>query len=456
MRRWLPETAQGQILAILLGALLATFALFPTVMTLDRPAAPPLPPGPWSAALQIAPIVAALQAAPPADRPNIAAAVSTPDLGVSIGPAPACERTAPGRHARDLRRILLGLLGNRSAPPSVAECKGQSGTADAIRIELPKDGISLSVRDSPDVREIVLATLPLTVAIGFALILIVALSLWTLWRINRPLRSLALTVERFGHDVAVAPLPADGPLDVRRVAQAFNRMQERIVRSIEERKRMLMAIGHDLRTPLTRLMLRVEMDETLASRQYLMRDLELMRKMVNGSLAFLDDHGDREAFETVDLGALIESICIEFSEAGKQVSYRGSYGPECRCQPTAMTRAVGNLIENGCRYGTHVAADVRRNGASAVIEISDDGPGIPAAMRETVLAPFVRLDPARAADGGLGLGLSIVHDIVRRHRGELALAAAEPSGLVVRIVLPLDLDAGPAEAPPVPARETSR
>lgn len=447
MRRWLLDTAQGQIIAILVGALLATFALVAMLLMAAWPAVPPLPPGPWPGALQIAAIIEALHAAPAEDRATIAEAVSTADVRVRLGSPPACARIAPGHELRDLQLILSTLLADKVGPLSVADCAAGPGAEEAGLIELPRIGAAVSVRPGADqgFPQFVLATLPVIVAVSFLLVLVIALSLWTLWRINRPLRRLASNVETFGLDVAVAPLSERGPREIRQVAQAFNRMQQRITRSVEERKRMLMAIGHDLRTPLTRLRLRVDMEQPPATRQKLLHDLDLMQRMINGALSFLADQSDAEPAEQVDLGALVESICIEFAEAGNRVTYSGAYGSECRCQPTAITRAVSNLIENGCRYGSTVEARVSHTRDEAVIEIRDDGPGIPAEMRGAVLEPFARLDTARAAEGRLGLGLSIVQEIVRRHGGQIILADAQPSGLLVRLVLPLAGPLAPAQ-----------
>jgi len=440
MRRWFPDTAQGQIIAILIGALLATFGLIAFFLNLGRPEIPPLPPGPWPGALRIAAVIEALHAAPPEARASVAQAVSNDQMHVRIGSSPACEAALPLSHGtRDLQLVLEVLIKDRFGPISFRRCGAQSGQEDTTEIEVPLDGVILSVRTSipQGFSQIIIATLPLTVGVSFLLILVVALSLWTLWRISHPLRQMADTVEKFGLDVAVAPLPEHGTREFRRLAQTFNRMQQRIAQLLDERSHMLMAVGHDLRTPLTRLKLRIELDDTLATRQDLLRELYLMQRMINGALSFLDNRRNTEATEEVDLGALVESICIGFADSGKDVVYKGAYGLNCSCQPTAITRAVNNLIENGCRFGTHVVADVRRQDQHAIIDISDDGPGIPAKMRETVMQPFARLDPARASDGGLGLGLSLVRDVVRRHGAQLILMDADPGGLLVRIRLPL-------------------
>jgi signal transduction histidine kinase len=347
-----------------------------------------------------------------------------------------------------MQTILTSLLGGRFGAVTVRQCASAFGTGDVIQVELALVGATLTVQINRKEGwpQIVILTLPLIVAVSFLLSLVIALSIWTLWRISRPLRMLANTVDRFGENVTIAPLEVTGSIEIRQVAHAFNRMQERISRSVEERKCMLMAVGHDLRTPLTRLKLRIDMDGAQADHHALRRDLDLMQKMVDGALSYLNDQKDHEPAETVDLGALVEGVCLALADAGRDITYAGVYGWECQCQPVAITRAVCNLIENGCRYGTHVKVDVWCEDRWAIIEVRDNGPGIPAAMRDLVLLPFARLDPARAAEGRLGLGLSIVQEAIRRHGGELSLTDADPSGLLVRIALPIDAKGGPVDS----------
>lgn len=437
MRLRLPATVQGQIIAILIGALPAALALVATLLTLTRPPEPPLPHGPWPDARRIAAIIEALHAARAEDRAKIAAAVSTTQIRVHVGEPVACTRLAPAHETGELQFILAREIADRVGPFTVTRCAAEPGVDGESLVAFPRDDTRVSItRERPPNFPHMMA-LPLIVGLSFLLTVVVALSAWAVVRVSRPLRQLAANVEQFELDIAVAPLSEKGPLEIRQVAQSFNRMQERIARSVEERRRMLLAIGHDLRTPLTRLKLRIDMDDASAKRPYLLRDVQLMHRMVNGALTFLVDHSDGEAVERVDLGALVESICIEFTEAGEEVAYSGAYGLECQCQPTAVMRAVSNLIENGCRYGKDVCASVRRENELAVIEVEDKGPGIPPDMRQQVLAPFVRLDKARRADGSLGLGLSIVQEVARRHCGDLRLFDAVPHGLLVRLVLPL-------------------
>jgi signal transduction histidine kinase len=438
MLRWVLHTVRGQIIAIATGTLLVTLGVIAMSLTLLRPAMPPRPPGGWSETLQIKTVIEALHAASSSEQQRIADALSSDDLHVWVkAPAP-CEPAELTRGAKVERQTLTDLLGDRFGTIAVSQCASPTGTGSATRVQVPLASATLTIETSRrgGWPQIVILTMPLIVLVSFVLALVIALSVWSIWWINRPLQTLAKTVERFGREVLISPLEVSGSIEIRQVAEAFNRMQERISRSIEERKRMLMAVGHDLRTPLTRLKLRVEMSRW--DRRELLRDLGLMQKMVDEALSFLNDQNDREPYEIVDIGVLVESVCVEFAETGNDVTYTGLYGWECRCQPTAITRAVSNVIENGCRYGTQVVADIWREEHSAVVEIRDNGPGISAAMRDIALLPFARLDPARAAEGRLGLGLSIVQDVVRRHGGTLRLSSADPSGLVVRIVLPIE------------------
>ncbi|MBB4199877.1 signal transduction histidine kinase [Rhodoblastus sphagnicola] len=407
---------------------------------LSQPANPPLPPGPWPPTLQIMTLVKALAGAPAAERPAIARSISSDDLRVRLERAEPCSASASGYWTDSLTSLLREGLHDRVGSLSVKVCMREDGVSRMLRVETTVEGefVTIDTTLQEGLSQLIIVTFPVLLTVSFLFLLVIALSVWTLARINRPLRELAGTVEKFGQDVANKPLPVRGAVEIRQLIQAFNRMQERVTELMEERRRMLMAVGHDLRTPLTRLKLRVELEPALEGRGDISRDLDLMQKMVNGALAYLNDEPDGEPFEIVDLGSLIESVALEFQDDGHDVSFTGAYGLECRCQATAITRAVANLIENSCRYATQTRVDVRAGVEQVVINVSDNGPGIPAGERERVLSPFERLDPARAAEGRLGLGLSIVSDIVRWHGGELVLLDAEPQGLLARITLPMN------------------
>lgn len=433
------DTARGQIIAIALGALLATFVVLLLLSALWRPTQPPMPPGPWPQVMQITTLVRALAGAPPAARREIARSVSSKDLRVTIGDATPCVAARTNYWTDSLRLLVNQILSDRVGSLAVENCLREDGASEMFRIETSLDGERVTI-DSylrEGISEFMIMTLPVLVGVSFLFVFVITMAVWNLLRINRPLRTLANTVEKFGQDVAITPLHVNGALEIRQVIHAFNRMQERVAQLMEERRRMLMAVGHDLRTPLTRLKLRIDLEPLFASRRDISRDLELMQKMVDGALAYLnDERRDSEPFEIVDLGSLVESIVLEFNEDGHDVTFTGSYGLECRCQPTAITRAIANLVENSCRYATQTRVDVRADAGHILVDVRDNGPGIPRGERERVLMPFARLDPARAAEGRLGLGLSIVSDIVRRHGGEFVLLDVEPQGLLARIMLP--------------------
>ncbi|RMD47606.1 MAG: HAMP domain-containing protein [Alphaproteobacteria bacterium] len=255
----------------------------------------------------------------------------------------------------------------------------------------------------------------------------------------RPIRRLARAAEAFGKGLSIPYRPA-GAREVRAAGEAFLAMRERIERQIESRMMMLSGISHDLRTPLTRIRLALDMIEPAPEIDDIRADLDEMERMISEFLAFA--RGDQgESPEPVDLGALLADIAESARRSGHAVALEcGDPAPVLRGRPMALRRAVENLVSNAARHGRRMRIRLRREGAEAVIEVEDDGPGIPPELREAALRPFNRLDPARsqAAGAGVGLGLAIARDIARAHGGRLELdASADLGGLCARIRLPL-------------------
>ena len=436
----LPRTVYGQMVAIVVSSMMVTIFVVAFLVFVLRPAVPPLPEGPWPNALAFETAIDALRASPPAMRETIAQGMSTPDVSLRTTAPFPCAFIPTEHFSILLRRILQAQAGNRDAVINVSTCAADSSGMTSTHIDMPREGIFITAHNGINhhLPQLMRATLPLIVSFLSLLAIMGSLSLWSLWRINRPLKILANKAETFGYDITPEPLTEQGPAELRRVARAFNRMQARIAAAAEERTRMLMAIGHDLRTPLTRLSMRIEMGGADASPAALRNDLWLMNRMLNGALSFLKGQGDTEPAERVDIGALVESVCTEFEATGRNVIYQGDLGLTCLCQPVAVARMVNNLIDNACKFGSEVRVDTRRSDHDAIIEVADNGPGIPSEMHDVVLLPFARLDPARSSDGGLGLGLSIIHDIVQRHHGSLTFHSSQPHGLLVRVALPLD------------------
>jgi signal transduction histidine kinase len=263
------------------------------------------------------------------------------------------------------------------------------------------------------------------------------MSAWAAWRVVGPLRRLSAKADAFGRNMSVSPMDEEGPLEIRRAARAFNLMQERITRSMHDRTRMLAAISHDLRTPLTRMRLQLETRQTEDVRGKLLRDVRLMQSMVTTAANFLSRGFEEEEKEWLDLGVLLEALADEYQESGANVSCEDLPQIKFFCRPNAITRALTNLIDNSVYFGEKIVIAAWCSDGAIAIEIADDGPGIPVDRLTDVVKPFVRLDPSRSGrPGSVGLGLSIVKEIVEAHQGSLELAQRQPKGLLARVWFP--------------------
>jgi signal transduction histidine kinase len=214
-------------------------------------------------------------------------------------------------------------------------------------------------------------------------------------------------------------------------------MQERLRRFNEDRTRMIAAMSHDLRTPLTRLQLRLEMVEDRHEQQKMLAELDTMGEMIESVLSFARDDTKHEPRSLVDLSALVEGICEDASDAGEPVTFSGPRGVTISCRPTVMRRAISNLVDNAVKYGASAAVSLLPDAERVVITIEDEGPGIPRSQREKVFEPFYRIENSRNPDtGGVGLGLSVARSIIWEHGGDIILANRKGGGLSVRLELP--------------------
>jgi signal transduction histidine kinase len=272
-----------------------------------------------------------------------------------------------------------------------------------------------------------------TVITGLGLCLIGAfLARW----ISRPLRQLASSAEALGRGEVLPILPETGPRDIRQLREAFNVMQLRLMRFVEDRTRMLAAIGHDLRTPLTTLRLRAEFIPEGEERARLIDTIDEIEKMTEATLDFAKGDTTAEATRVVDLSALVGSLCDDLAELGNDVTFEEGAKTTYRCRPDGLKRAVRNLVENALRYGGKATVHLDRSESSIDIVVEDQGPGIPDEQFERVFAPFYRIESSRNAEtGGVGLGLSIARTIIRQHGGDIVLSHNHP-GLKAVVALP--------------------
>jgi signal transduction histidine kinase len=272
------------------------------------------------------------------------------------------------------------------------------------------------------------------------------LGLWAARALSAPLSSFAKAAESFSLDGADAPLPERGPEEIRAVARALNRMRERITALIDDRTKMLAAISHDLRTPITRMRLRAEFIDDETHRAQMLRDLDQMRSMLEAVLSFLRNGRKREAMTLIDLASTLQLITNQFADIGHAIAYDGPDHAMVMARPADLHRAVTNLVENAVRFGAETTIRLTLSGGKVTIEIEDDGPGIADTSKDSMLEPFVRGDDARNMDdaSGFGLGLAIARAIVQAHGGELALLDRQPHGLIARIELQAIVQPGKA------------
>ena len=266
---------------------------------------------------------------------------------------------------------------------------------------------------------------------------VVVVSVWAVRRASQPLSMLAGAAERLGLDTGAPPVSEAGPLEVRRAAQAFNRMQQRLGALVRDRTQMLAAISHDLRTPITRLKLRAEWIDDPEQQAKVLADLDEMEAMIAATLSFARDDPAHEPRKALDLAHLLRTICDEVIDAGGEADYSGPDRATIVGRPLALKRAFSNLIGNAVAYGTRAMVVLDGTEDSAHIFIDDDGPGIPESELETVFEPFRRLEASRSREtGGVGLGLAVVRAVVGAHGGRVTLVNRPAGGLRAEVMLP--------------------
>lgn len=267
--------------------------------------------------------------------------------------------------------------------------------------------------------------------------LAVAAAVWFGARLMaRPIQDLAEAASRLGRNVNAPPVVETGPDEARAAARVFNRMQERIHAQINERSCFLAAVSHDLRTPLTRIKLRIEQPLDDKIREKLRGDVAEMAAMLDATLDYLRGANRSEAWRRLDVQALVEAMAEDARENGHAVNVSGQAKP-LMAQPNTLRRCIDNLIENAVRFGDQADISLIETLDCLVIEIRDNGPGIPENRMASVFEPFVRLEDSRNRNtGGFGLGLAIARDVARAHGGELVLQNLPEGGLLAKLTLP--------------------
>lgn len=282
------------------------------------------------------------------------------------------------------------------------------------------------------------ALLPRNLLVNLAVLLaILVITLYAVARnITRPLSALARAADSVGREARPAKLPERGARELRRAARAFNTMQDRLYRYLDSRSRVLAAMSHDLKTPLTRLRLQVESIDDTVLQERMVKELSEMEGMVREALALFRGQDDGEPAAAIDVNELLASLAAQFGEAGAAVSVSGRALSPFTGKAQALKRCLTNLVSNAVKFGGGAQLYVE-DGGELAIRVRDEGPGIPPAELERVFEPFYRLESSRNRDsGGTGLGLTIARDIAQAHGGTLTLENRPEGGLEALLVLP--------------------
>ena len=261
--------------------------------------------------------------------------------------------------------------------------------------------------------------------------------LWIVRRLSRPLRDLRAAAERFRPGEPGVPMPAEGPDDVAALITAFNALRLRVTGMLDEKDRMLGAIGHDLRTPLAALRVRIESVEDDSDRAKMIDTVAEMNRTLDDILSLARLGRPSEPPTDVDLAALVDAVVEDFRDLGCEVSFVEADRLRMRLRPSLMRRAVRNLIENAMKYGVSAEVRVEAGPKTVAIVVADQGPGIPEDRMGDVFDAFTRLESSRNREtGGIGLGLALAQAIVREAGGEIRLVNRMGGGLDAIIELP--------------------
>lgn len=269
------------------------------------------------------------------------------------------------------------------------------------------------------------------------LLVVLAITLYAVRWINKPLQKLAKTALAFGKTIHAEPMEITGPLEIQQAAIAFNQMQRQLKQYIEERTRLFAAISHDLKTPLTRMRLRTEFLEDETLRNKFNQDIHELEQLVNAALDYLRSNQEGEKARLVDLNHVLLGLKANFDDMGMLMNYTSTHGSTLMLQPFAIKRALSNIIENAIRYGHCANVSLYEDEQQVSIIVKDEGPGIAPEELKKIFQPFYRIEDSRNKEtGGHGLGLTIAQALIKRQGGEIQMDSTPQKGTTVCIVFP--------------------
>jgi len=469
MRRLLPDSIAGWVILVVITGLVASQVIAIAIHYDSRREAQTIIEN-VRIAERVITLTRLIGLITPEQRPDIVRSVSRPSLIVTWEPNSAVDATDPGNLKTQLLTEVIAErqenLGLRSIQVDYIDAPLELPIGDGVIDTLLSEGdqelrgtlrqaleqqlagptfvISLQLADATWVNFAAVdqATVPAwshqsVALIAVMLVAVIALSVFGIRRLTAPLGTLAQAAERLGRDVNAPRLSERGASDVRKALRAFNTMQERIQRFIEDRTRMIAAISHDLRTPITRLRLRAEFIEDPEQQARMLADLDDMEIMIQSTLSFAREEANPEPRRELDLVALLRSICEDAPHVALAIEPADAETQPFGGQPVALRRGFGNLIDNAVKYGERARVCLSIGADGIAVTIDDDGPGLPKEELERVFRPFYRVEQSRSRDtGGVGLGLSVARTVFRAHGGDVGLANGPQGGLRATVNLP--------------------
>ena len=431
-RAYLPNRISGQIVALVIASLIASHVALTIIFLFHLRKEPP-----DRFESQLATFIELIAAHPLAQRQQLLASIDRayPDFDLELAPNAPSPSQAVISLSPELKRFARRLGQSYHVAPVASETSPDPSGPQRIAIGLP-DGQFVAAQLALMPPPPLLGPMTLTlIAIAFSVPL---LSLWAALGLTGPLRRFAQAAENFNPSEEIAPVPEHGPQEIRVVARALNEMRERIKVLINDRTRVLVAVSHDLRTPITRLRLQCEFVDDEATRQKIRGELQHMESMIESVLHFLRTGNARRQTVALDLATSLQAISDQFVDAGHDVSYHGPDHAAICANPEELHRAFTNLVDNAVRHGDKVDINLALTSQTVTVTIEDDGPGIPDDSKQAMFEPFVRGDAARGMSSkiGFGLGLSIARTVIETHHGNLALLDRKPHGLAAQVTLP--------------------
>lgn len=468
MSRWLPRSLFSRMVLVLVTGLVLAQAASLAIYWRDRDEFMQRALG-MRSVQRVADILTLLESIAPDERRRVVGVVNSPQLRVSLDVPSIVSTEDPESQdrvrsfSRALRRILGeerslnvmvadapflrgppagygpgmkgGMGGGGMGPGPMAGGFAFPGLSFVVQTPL-LDGTMVTF-DSRQTQDAITAPYRLMLSVGLLLGAIVVLTLVAVRWVTKPLKTLALAAERLGDDIRRPPLDESGPAEVSRAARAFNTMQRELIKFIDDRTRILAAMSHDLKTPITRLRLRAELLDDASLRARFEADLDEMQAMVTRTLEVMRGFDKESKRAPIDIMALLHSIQDDMRVLGATVEIEGAALQPYSGSPEALKRCLQNVIDNAVKYGSSARVVLTDRAHELEIRVLDRGPGIPQEQLEQVFEPFYRLEASRNREsGGTGLGLTIARNLARSHGGELRLRNASEGGLEAVLTLP--------------------